>query len=1306
MPHALWSFSQDDGGGLIDRPQGYLPPTGGVAGNGLPILNWDQAAAQLTRGGFSWAEAPGEPITLTYGFRTFLPAAVQAQFPSGTTGFSAYNATQIAVVEQILALYEDVANIDFVRVGTGTSGPAAYSDDAALLFGNFLSGPGQFSAFAFLPAPGQTDGTDVEGDVWTNGSRDYMADPATFSRGAAILTHEIGHALGLLHASAYDGGAQSGLTYQNDADYWQDTAMFTQMSYFNETNTGASFLGQSPRGLMLHDIAAIQLLYGANMTTRTGSTTYGFNSNTERPLYSLTSAAQLAVFCIWDAGGQDTLDLSGYTQGANIDLREEAFSSAGGGTYNISIARGAVIEDAIGGGGADTILGNEVANVLYGRAGADNLQGAGGADTLEGGAGADTLNGGAGSDTASYANASTGVTVSLAAPASNTGDAAGDTFVSIENISGTPFADTLNGDGDSNTISGFGGADTINGGDGNDFLYGYSASASGAITSTAFTGGFAQPVAGAVTSADPGFLYIVEKASGIIWRVNDDTGARTQFLDIPNGQFNSDGEGGVLGLAFHPDYATNGRYFVFLTDAGGDLEVREYHRSSNPAVSETTFSIIWETPHPGQTNHNGGWIGFSPTDGYLYITTGDGGGGNDPNNNAQNLESLLGKILRIDVNSDAFPGDANRNYAIPANNPFVGVAGADEIWAYGLRNPWRIAFDPRNGNLYIADVGQSQREEVDFVASGAGGLNFGWRIMEGSLAHLSGPPGSPPAGHPSLVLPIYEYGRTIGTSITGGEVYVGAASNFVGQYVFADFGSGRLFSLSVVNGQGVDGAERTSQILGPLPSGVVDFVTGTDGALYAIGIGGTIWRLDFALGAEDVGDVLNGGAGNDFLDGGIGADTMNGGTGDDQYIVDNSGDVVTELSGEGTDTVYTRITYILPANVEALATNTTAAVNLYGNALNNVIVGNEAVNTLDGGAGADSLIGGGGNDLYIIDNQLDVVIELAAGGNDTIYTTFSYYQMGANVENVQITGGPGSYIVGNSVNNLLVGNTGADTLEGAGGADTLVGAAGDDFYIIADQDDVIIELNGGGNDTIYTSISFYQMGANVENLVMTGTGGTYATGNGLDNLIVGNTGADTLDGGAGGDFMVGHEGDDIYFVDNLGDRTVESAGEGTDAIYTSISWTIGADVENMVLTGSGNINGSGNELNNFIFGNSGNNIITGGAGADVLSGGAGADQFVYNAVSEGGDAISDFVSGVDDIVIDASAFGGGLVAGGSVTLISGANPTAGAGGAFLYDTDDGRLFWDADGAGGAGPVLVATLGNLPTLTANDFIIVA
>ncbi|MBX9745949.1 MAG: M10 family metallopeptidase C-terminal domain-containing protein [Hyphomonadaceae bacterium] len=386
-----------------DAPHDYLAPTTGTANN-LPVLSWDEAAVQIGRANASWAPTLGAPATVSYAFRATVSPEYYQTYLAGLGTFAQFSAAQIVVAELALQLWADVANITFVRVGTGDSGPEAYSNNATLLFGNFANGPNQFSAFAYLPDPAGADPSAVEGDLWFNAQRPAVQDPASsLYGGGRLLSHEIGHAIGLLHPAAYNGGANSGLTYAANAQHWQDTAMFTNMSYFSETNTGANF-GVAAITPMMHDIAAIQRLYGANMTTRTGDTVYGFNSNADRGVFHLSVDGQPATFAIWDAGGIDTLDLSGYTSASEIDLREEAFSSAGSGAggeaarYNISIARGAVIENAIGGGGGDTIIGNAYANILRGNGGGDVIVGGDGADFLDGGAGVDSLNGEGGDD--------------------------------------------------------------------------------------------------------------------------------------------------------------------------------------------------------------------------------------------------------------------------------------------------------------------------------------------------------------------------------------------------------------------------------------------------------------------------------------------------------------------------------------------------------------------------------------------------------------------------------------------------------------------------------------------------------------------------------------------------------------------------------------------------------------------------------------------------------------------------------------------------------------------------------------------
>ena len=298
-----------------------------------------------------------------------------------------------------------------------------------------------------------------------------------------------------------------------------------------------------------------------------------------------------------------------------------------------------------------------------------------------------------------------------------------------DTLTGTAEADTATGQSGTDTIAGGLGNDTLSGGDGgdalfggdgNDVIYGHGATdriaGSGDIAATRIGAGLGQTVFATSAPGDPDRLFVVAK-TGEIRILDTATGAvnAMPFLDIPAAQLQTDGEQGLLGLAFHPDYATNGRFFVFVTNAAGNLEVRAYSRSSgNPDLADpASGNVILTVPHPVQSNHNGGWIGFGP-DGSLYIATGDGGGGGDPDNNAQNINSLLGKILRIDVNGDDFAGDGSRDYAIPDGNPFVGAAGADEIWAVGLRNPWRPSFDRATGDFYIADVGQDERKRSTF----------------------------------------------------------------------------------------------------------------------------------------------------------------------------------------------------------------------------------------------------------------------------------------------------------------------------------------------------------------------------------------------------------------------------------------------------------------------------------------------------------------------------------------------------------------------------------------------------------------
>jgi hypothetical protein len=327
-------------------------------------------------------------------------------------------------------------------------------------------------------------------------------------------------------------------------------------------------------------------------------------------------------------------------------------------------------------------------------------------------------------------------------------------------------------------------------------------------------------------------LFIVEKA-GIIKVLQPGSSTPTVFLDIHTKVVDGSppNEQGLLGLAFHPLYPANPRFFVFYTRVGdGALLIAEYQVSGDPNVASTTEKPILPIPHPGHSNHNGGMLAFSP-EGYLLIGTGDGGGTNDPNNNGQNVNSLLGKLLRIDVDSPN--GDVP--YSSPASNPFFGAtAGADEIFSYGLRNPWRFSLDRANGQVWLGDVGQFQREEVDTPMVSGG--NYGWRVKEGTRCNTDVP--GVDAGvcaALSSIAPTIEYAHGGGRcSVTGGYVYRGTADTQPqGTYLYGDYCTGEIF---VWNGTPASLLLDTSVFLS-------SFGEDEAGEMLVVGVGGSVSRL-------------------------------------------------------------------------------------------------------------------------------------------------------------------------------------------------------------------------------------------------------------------------------------------------------------------------------------------------------------------------------------------------------------------------------------------------------------------------------
>ncbi len=383
-------------------------------------------------------------------------------------------------------------------------------------------------------------------------------------------------------------------------------------------------------------------------------------------------------------------------------------------------------------------------------------------------------------------------------------------------------------------------------------------------------------------------------------------------------------------------------------------------------------------------------------------------------------------------------------------------------------------------------------------------------------------------------------------------------------------------------------------------------------------------------------DSLYGGVGNDFIDGGAGHDVMAGGEGDDVYVLDSNYDTAFENSDEGTDTVLAYNSYAIGDNIERLrlqgsdnlgGSGNTLDNALFGNSGNNLLDGKAGNDYLDGGAGDDIMIGGYGDDTYVVDSVDDVVTEVSsAGGVDYVISSVNY-TLGNNLESLRLNGTNNLDGTGNSLNNTMYGNSGVNTLDGGTGndyldgganADTLIGGLGDDTYIVDNAGDVIVENSNEGIDTVHSSVD-YILDASLENLRLSGTANRNGTGNASDNNMYGNSGRNTLtagegndllDGGAGMDVLIGGAGDDTYYVDTVNDVVTENSGEGIDTVYSTASFILGDNIENIRLLGTTNINSGGNDLDNTMTGNSGNNILDGGDGNDVLDGGLGTDTLI------------------------------------------------------------------------------------------------
>ncbi|MFD1975148.1 beta strand repeat-containing protein [Mesorhizobium kowhaii] len=456
--------------------------------------------------------------------------------------------------------------------------------------------------------------------------------------------------------------------------------------------------------------------------------------------------------------------------------------------------------------------------------------------------------------------------------------------------------------------------------------------------------------------------------------------------------------------------------------------------------------------------------------------------------------------------------------------------------------------------------------------------------------------------------------------------------------------------------------------------------------------------------------------GNDvanILDGGAGADTMQGGIGNDTYYVDNAGDHVIEVNGQGTDNVQAYVSFNLSGQeLENLQLRSAASINGTGNSIANVITGNSGNNIIDGLLGADTMSGSTGNDTYYVDNAGDHVIEANGGGTDNVQSYVSFNLSGQELENLALRGGASINGTGNSIANIITGNSGNNIIDGLLGADTMSGAQGNDTYYVDNAGDHVIEVNGQGTDNVQAYVSFNLSGQELENLALRTGASINGTGNSIANIITGNSGNNIIDGLLGADTMSGAQGNDTYYVDNAGDHVVELNGQGTDNVQAYVSFNLsGQELENLALRSAASINGTGNSIANTIAGNSGANIINGLLGNDTLSGSTGNDTFVFTTAlnaSTNVDHITDFSVVEDTIQVDNAIFAA-LGGNGTLTAAQFVKNTTGLAGDgndhIIYETDTGWLTYDSNGNAAGGSTHFATLAANLALTNADFVVV-
>lgn len=902
-----------------------------------------------------------------------------------------------------------------------------------------------------------------------------------------------------------------------------------------------------------------------------------------------------------------------------VGLPEPTPDPDGGGATDNDLLNGGLGDDTIqAGGGNDTLLGGDGLDLLFGDNGADKLDGAGGSDTMFGGNGDDVyiVNNAGDKANEDFANAAAGTDLVLSA-VSFTLDFAVENLTLTGKGANTGTGNELNnlitGNKAANSLSGAAGNDTLNGGAGADSM----------------AGGKDNDIYVIDNAGDKVTEAALEGTDTIRWLLNKNLDLGS-FAEIENATLLGTAAVGLTGTAGSNVLEGNGG--ANKIDGAGGADILAGGAGSDTYVTDGGDTII---------ELAGGGIDTVLSDVNVFV-----------GELAANVENLtLTGAASINGNGNSLK---NRITGNSGNNFLDGGSDSGDTMVGGGGNDLYIV-DSGDVVIELDEVGIDTVESFDLVGTTLA-ANVENLMLSGGVAGIGNKLDNEIIGNGRDNTLDGKVGADKLTGGTGKDIYI--VDNVGDQAIeFVGHGIDEVRS-SVALANGFADVENYvftgSKAVNFVGNALANSITGTAAA-------DTLTGDDALLG------------GNDTLNGGAGADSLVGLDGDDVYIVDNAKDVVSEDKGSGIDTVRSSISFNLADNgttviglLENLELTGKAAVNGTGNGLDNLITGNGAANKLSGLDGADSLEGGGGNDtldggqadgkfetlrggagndLYFVGAGDQAFEDLAgaAGGIDTALSTGDYV-LGANLENLTLAG---TAIVGNGneLANIIIGTDDGNSLDGKAGADKMTGGKGDDSYAVDNAGDKIVELAGGGTDTVNSEIS-YTLGFELENLNLTG-GSSKGTGNAKDNIILGGAGNDTLDGKAGADVLDGQAGSDTLIVDNKGDTTSDNGG-GIDLVLSSVSHTVGTGIDHLTLTGKAAINGTGNDLGNIITGNGGansldggasNDTLIGGAGNDTLTGGTGSDIYLYLSGASGKDTLTDFLSTSD--VIDI----GGLLVG-------------------------------------------------------------